>query len=217
MSSINPHYTFQYSQPEEYRFSHDSVMLARKVFERVSASSMENWRGLDLCSGCGIVGLDFLFHARKEKGAAPAIFDFVEVQGIYQPHFEENLKRLGSVPTATRFLNINYSQLLQDPSYFNSYDLIVSNPPYFRLGQGKLSPSDFKNRCRFFMDSDFATLLQAIKKALSPQGQAYILLRDLDDHGWDAFSESQSLLAPTFKIEEVDDIRGTALVCISAI
>ncbi|MBV2168118.1 MAG: hypothetical protein KUL82_05355 [Bdellovibrio sp.] len=65
MSSINPHYTFHYSQPEEYRFSHDSVMLARKVFERVSASAMENWRGLDLCSGCGIVGLDFLFHALK--------------------------------------------------------------------------------------------------------------------------------------------------------
>lgn len=216
MSSINPHYTFHYSQPEEYRFSHDSVMLARKVFEQVSANSMESLRGLDLCSGCGIVGLDFLFHSRKEKGTTPAVFDFVEVQGIYRQHFEENLKRLGPISTRTRFLNTNYNQMLQDQSFFGSYDLIVSNPPYFRVGQGKLSPSEFKNRCRFFMDSDFATLLQAIKKALSPQGKAYLLLRDLDDHGWDAFSESQNLLAPTFKIEKVDDIRGTALVCISA-
>jgi len=50
------------------------------------------------------------------------------------------------------------------------------------VGQGKLSPSEFKNRCRFFIDSDFINLLKFIKHALSQTGTAFVLLRSLSDH-----------------------------------
>ncbi|MGZ3774348.1 MAG: methyltransferase [Pseudobdellovibrionaceae bacterium] len=222
MSSINPFYTFSYSQPEAYHFSHDSVFLARQVFELYKEHNVSSLRCLDLCAGCGVVGLDFIFHCKKTFPVTPAKFDFLEVQEIYSNHFKENVKRLGPVDSQLNFINQNYDALLLpeiQKSEFQKttnpktlYDLIVCNPPYFRTGQGKMSPSDFKNRCRFFIDSDFVTLLKAIEVSLHINGSAYILLRNLEDHGWNAFEEAQKILSPQMKIEKIGDIRGTDLV-----
>lgn len=214
MSSINPHYTFQYSQPEEYRFSHDSVFLARRIFEVLASEDLSQMRGADLCSGCGIIGLDFLFHCDRELQKNLHSFDFIEVQDIYLKHFEKNCEQLGDVKTRLKFKNINYSELASK-QFENHYDLILCNPPYFQVGQGKLSPSEFKNRCRFFVDSDFYSLIKGIENSLSARGRAFVLLRDLEDHGFSYFEEARKALSPEMKIEKFGDIRGTDLVLIS--
>ncbi len=214
MSSINPHFTFNYSQPEEYRFSHDSVFLARKVFELMTSEEIQNMRGLDLCSGCGIIGLDFLFHCQKEWGMVPTSFDFLEVQDVYRPHFAENVARLGAVKTKIQFVNRNYT-CLQEPDFKEKYDLILCNPPYFFANKGTLSPSEFKNRCRFFMDSGFTELLIGISASLAPQGKAYLLLRDLSEHGWHSLEEAGTILKDSMRIELLGDIRGTHFVRLS--
>ncbi|MFV8258812.1 methyltransferase [Bdellovibrio bacteriovorus] len=213
MSSLNPHFTFSYSQPEEYRFSHDSVFLARQVFELMS-EDLSPRTALDLCSGCGIVGLDFLYHCKQEQRPYPANFDFMEVQEVYRDHFEKNLTAFGDNLPSVNFVNQNYESLLT-PEFSGRYDLILSNPPYFRINQGKLSPSEFKNRCRFFIDSDFTNLIRGIDAALKPQGRAYILLRDLQDHGWNPLEEARRLLHGRREIQKVADIRGTPLVLIN--
>ncbi len=207
VTTINSHPTFVYSQPDAYRFSHDSVFLARAVFDRVAGQVTEKYKVLDLCAGCGIVGLDFLFHCKEELGFTPATCDFIEVQDEYAKHFRENRRRLGEVKCELKFLAINYSAL---GAQAEKYDLVICNPPYFRVGQGKLSASKFKNRCRFFMDSDFSTLLKSIAYSLKPTGEAYVLLRELDDHGIDAFAEAQALI--NAHLEIVADIRGTNLL-----
>jgi tRNA1(Val) A37 N6-methylase TrmN6 len=213
MSSINPYYTFEYSQPEDYRFSHDSVFLARQVFELVNKEKISSLQVLDLCSGCGIIGLDFIFHARKELGLTLKM-DFLEVQQIYRPHFEINCERLGQTNTQIQFIQKNYETLL-NAEHCSQYDLLLCNPPYFFVGMGKLSPSDFKNRCRFYIDSNFEILLKAIAHCLAPKGQAYVLLRDLPQHGWDALKETQSLLEGLCTLQLLGDIRGTRLIMIS--
>lgn len=219
MSSINPYYTFEYSQPEAYRFSHDSVFLARQVFEIYQRGELSSMRGLDLCAGCGIVGLDFIFHCKKTWNVTPLSFDFLEVQDIYREHFQENLRRLGPVDSQIHFINRNYSHLISTNAEqrAGAYDLILCNPPYFRLGQGKMSPSEFKNRCRFFIDADFNTLLRAIENSLSLKGNAYVLLRNLQEHGWNALKEAQSILSSSTRIEKVGEIRGTDLARISLV
>lgn len=216
MSSINPHFTFNYSQPEEYRFSHDSVFLARRVFEMYQKKNTEHLHGLDLCSGCGVVGLDFLFHLRNFSPNGFVRFDFMEVQEIYAAHFATNVNTLGALSTALQFVNKNYSEL-QKSDFAETYDLILCNPPYFHPGQGKLSPSEFKNRCRFFIDSDFASLLRGIENALKPQGQGFVLLRDQKEHGWSSLEEARKILSSNIQIKIMEDIRGTHLVQITKI
>lgn len=211
MSSINPHFTFEYTQPEEYHFSHDSVFFARKIFELYAGKDLSDCSALDLCSGCGIIGLDFLFHLKESKAALPRRMDFLEIQDIYKKYFEENIKRLGEVTTQISWQNKNYDTLITSPPQ-TKYDLILCNPPYFFPHQGKLSPSEFKNRCRFFLDSTFPALIQAIVEVLSPQGSAYILLRSQQDHGWDELSSIHQLLPPSLKATQIDNVRGTAIL-----
>ena len=212
MNSVNPFFTLNYSQPEEYRFSHDSVFLARKVFENFHGS-LEGARGLDLCSGCGIVGLDFLFHLKTEGRSMPENFDFLEVQEIYRGYFEENVHNFGTALPNVNFINVNYEELNNEVNQ-NLYDIILCNPPYFRVNQGILSPSEFKNRCRFFIDSDFKNLIEGISNALTQNGSAYILLKDLKAHGVNTLEEAQKILGVKRKATVIDDIRGTDLVLI---
>jgi tRNA1(Val) A37 N6-methylase TrmN6 len=198
MATINEHYTFQYVQPESYRFSHDSVFLAREIFEREKDSIGSASEILDLCAGCGIVGLDFLFHLKKEKGIEPGRCDFLEVQSLYREYFEENAKRLGLVSAELKFILSNFAEAGSE----RRYDLILCNPPYFRSGSGKLSPDHFKNRCRFFLDAGEDELWRALDRLLKPEGRAYVLSREFSDR----------LLPSALTAELAGEIRGTGLI-----
>lgn len=214
MSSINSHYTFQYSQPEEYRFSHDSVFLAHRAFEFERENLHRELRVLDLCSGCGIVGLDFLFHAREAGGPVPVHTDFLDVQDVYREHFERNVQSSGFKDLHLKFNVLNYTSVAPE-----TYDLILCNPPYFRRGQGRLSPQSFKSRCRFFLDASSTELWSAAAKALKPRGRAYLLVKEGSDHGHNSLHEIHSTLQEynnatgrVVGVELVDHIRGTPLV-----
>lgn len=209
-SSLNLYKSFTYAQPEAYHFSHDSVFLSRQVFESVRAENIPCRNVIDLCAGCGIVGLDFAFHLANEADTAIRQLDFVEVQEVYRPHLEENIKTFKSqVKQHFNYELIfeNYANLHLRPKLESQYDLLLCNPPYFRISQGKLSPSDFKNRCRFFIDSDYPELLQAINFLLKPGGSAFILLQSLKDHNIDVESELKTL--SPLKIINRGKIRAT--------
>jgi tRNA1(Val) A37 N6-methylase TrmN6 len=241
-------FTYEYSQPEEYHFSIDSIEMpwevvtslkARLAEGELAAADLKEWKVLDLCAGCGVLGFELNFHL-------PDLchIDFVEVQEIYQNHFEHNKnlalakvarpKRMGlrlikeeetiSANTAAntspaaggaasefQFRLMNYENLLNEEDR-GKYQLILCNPPYFQPGQGKLSPSEFKNRCRFFLDSTFEKLIAAIEWSLADRGEAYFLLRDLQDHDIDLLTELRRLTKGRLKIENLALIRGTFLL-----
>lgn len=211
MASINSHFTFNYSQPEEYRLSHDSVFLAREVFERLSALDFTGKQGLDICAGSGVVGMDFLYHRRAAGQSVPESFDFLEIQEIYEQHFAANCERMGPIATRLNFLRCNYDKLV-GPEYRGVYDLIVCNPPYFIPGQGKLSPSEFKNRCRFFIDSNLQNLLAGVANSLKPEGICFMTLRKLHEHGLDILAEARNIGENKLQIESAGLIRGTHLL-----
>lgn len=208
MSTVNTHFTFNYSQPEEYRFSHDSVFLARQAFEISEGVDLAGKSALDIGAGSGIVGLDFLFHRKVAGLSLPVQFDFLEVQEVYLNHFETNKIASGLTETDVRFVHANYDEL-QKVEYFQKYDLVLANPPYFLPEHGLLSPSEFKNRCRFFIDSDFSSLLHGIVNALTPDGAAYLLLKDLPQHGWNVLAEAKKICGEKINLEILGDIRGT--------
>ena len=90
--------------------------------------------------------------------------------------------------------------------------MIISNPPYFFLGEGLLSPNEFKNRCRFFIDSDFNNLIKAVLFSLKPGGRAYLLVRPGSHHGRNLFDEIKDLSLGFADVQILDEVRGTNIV-----
>ena len=206
-------FTYQYSQPDDYHFSLDSIHLAEFVAEELkSHSDLQKLRVLDLCAGCGVIGLELSWYLRDLRQ-----FDFVEVQAIYAAFFQQNVTIVNRPELQLRWHDLNYEMLLEK-NWHEKVDLIVSNPPYFQPGHGMLSPSDFKNRCRFFLDSSFEKFILAMVNVLSMHGRAYFLLRPLHQHGFDAFSSMQKIIANTqVTAKKIAEIRGTDVILMEKI
>jgi len=214
-------FTYEYSQPSAYRFSLDSVYLAKKVAKLYRTKNIE-WdklKVLDLCSGCGVIGFEFLFFSPECRA-----LDFIEVQASYLPHFKANQK--GILPLLQKksleseFHLMNFLQFSKKHPD-KRYGLILCNPPYFFQGEGILSPSEFKNRCRFFLDASFQELIQFIVNHLDENGEAYILVRPGSHHGKNILNLSHQYLQQDtlhgglFSCDIVDNVRGTDVLCIS--
>lgn len=206
----NSHYTYDYFQPEEYHFSLDSVFLAQKVANLTKNNELDPLKVLDLCAGCGIIGLELAIHSPKNLE-----IDFLEIQQVYHSFFLKNVTMIypDMVDPFSRFqfINLNYQSLLV-PQFENKYDLIVCNPPYFFKGEGLLSPSEFKNRCRFFLDSDFETLIEAAIHTLKPGAAAYLLVRSGVHHGRIPVNEINEVLKTSGIAKVIDNIRGTDII-----
>jgi tRNA1Val (adenine37-N6)-methyltransferase len=217
-------FTYEYSQPEDYRFSLDSVEMPWKVAQHLKTLIQEDdrirkaspsdylknrmrwWKVMDLCAGCGVLGFELNFHLPQIR-----TIDFVEVQDVYSSHFEANLGKIKN-EGEFRFINKNYESLIGAPDFAKKYDLILCNPPYFLPEQGKMSPSEFKNRCRFFLDSTFEKLMEVIDFCLGETGEAFVLVRDLDDHGMDLLTTLRDCLRGKMKCENLTIVRGTFLL-----
>lgn len=207
-------FTYQYQQPEEYHFSLDSIHLAEFVAQHLpqSNSNISALRVLDLCAGCGVIGMELSWYLRELRQ-----IDFVEVQNIYTPYFQQNVAIVNRPELQLRWHLLNYEILLEKP-WQEKFDLILCNPPYFQPQHGMLSPSEFKNRCRFFLDSTFTYLIHAIANTLAYQGRAYFLLRSLKQHGFDPYSEIQLILKDfPISVKKITQIRGTDVVLLEKI
>jgi tRNA1(Val) A37 N6-methylase TrmN6 len=182
-------FTYNYKQPDEYHFSLDSIYFAEYIAKQLEhRPHLQDVHLLDLCAGCGVIGFELSWFLQSLKK-----IDFIEIQDTYTSYFYENVAIINRPELELRWHLINYSQLLH-PAWQNKYDLIVSNPPYFQAGHGLLSPSTFKNRCRFFLDSSFEIFLYGMVNALVSGGEAYFLQRSLQQHGNDLFFYTQTLL-----------------------
>ena len=111
----------------------------------------------------------------------------------------------------TRWILKNY-QDLSTIEFAQSYDLILANPPYFHAEQGALSPKDFKNRCRFFLDSTQEALIKTVLHCLKGSGQAFVLVRDQKEHGQDALAVWQKTLRYEAQVMAWKKIRTTHLL-----
>ncbi|NBW83164.1 SAM-dependent methyltransferase [bacterium] len=202
-------FTYKYSQPEEYRYSLDSIEFIWRLSKHLHATNNKrDLRVLDLCAGCGVLG----FELNHWTGESIKSIDFVEVQQEFKRHFQENLIITGNEKREFVLHLCNFKLLPQLTEFKKKFDLIVCNPPYFRPETGSLSQSGFRNRCHFLVEADFESLCDAILTSLAPNGEAYVLLRDLRAQGIDQTNELKFKSGNEFEVVELGRIRGTPVV-----
>lgn len=201
-----PKFTCDYSQPNDYHFSLDSILLAKAVTrDTKNEPVLPNFRVLDLCAGAGIVGLELAHLWTMVK-----TIDFVEIQSRYRKYFDENIQKSAALGLQTQWREMNYADLLNAEDS-EKYDLIVTNPPYFEKDQGLIPPNELKARSRFFLDSSFESLIEIILHTLKPQGEAYILTRDQKPHGQNRDKTLAKLIEGKAKIISAEILRSTTL------
>jgi tRNA1(Val) A37 N6-methylase TrmN6 len=207
------HFTYNYKQPDAYHFSLDSIHLARFVATQLeSHPDLGSIRVLDLCAGCGVIGIELSWHLHAIRH-----IEFVEVQDIYTEYFYQNVATVNRPELQFCWHLINYDEL-HEKKWEGKFDLTISNPPYFQPGHGILSFSKFKNRCRFYLDSSFSNYIRALENSLANNGKAYFLLRPLKHHGFDLFSDIQKMLQKTsVTVKKISHIRGSDVILLEKI
>lgn len=196
-------FTYHYKQPHEYQFCLDSIEFAECIAKKYENDSFgEDYKVLDLCAGCGVIGIELSWHLNALRHIT-----FVEVQEIYTSYFKQNSEQVLRNDLILDWQLANYEILMTD-EWKNQFNLIVSNPPYFFENHGMLSPSHFKNRCRFYLDSTFENYILAIANTLAVNGHAYFIMRPLDNHGINLLAHINSILyATNIKTEIIGKVR----------
>ncbi|MBW2184480.1 MAG: methyltransferase, partial [Deltaproteobacteria bacterium] len=115
---------------EGYRFSVDAILLAH-FSSQLSANSI-----IDLGTGSGVIPLIL-----ARKGTVPTIVG-VEVQ----KEMADMAKRTIALNGFTERVSILHEDLKELRNRFNasSFDLVVSNPPYYPVGDGRINPDEQK-------------------------------------------------------------------------
>jgi tRNA1(Val) A37 N6-methylase TrmN6 len=144
-----------------YRFSADAVLAAH--FCRPGPAD----RILDLGCGSGVIGLILAF---RHPGARVA---GLEVQEELARLAGENI-RANRLETRVSVIHGSLREIsaLVAPE---SFDLVVSNPPYRQPGSGRLSPTDQRARARHEIDANLAEVVRAAAFAVKNRGRVVLV------------------------------------------
>ena len=159
-----------YSQPQFYHFSKDSVEFAHY------AANLLKEKGdidvLDIGCGCGVVGIEF---TKQSQGVKQILL--LEKQEEYRSFLTENIKQLSSdTKVFCLFKNWQSIKLSQ------KFDCVLSNPPFYIIGNGREPNEKLKKECHFFTQSDFDSLLKVMAFARKDDGVALFLGRKDQKH-----------------------------------
>ncbi len=156
---------YQYNKSQ--CISSDTQILCNVVFNYLLSHQVSNI--LDMGTGNGIlllmlakdypdlryVGIEII-NELKEL----AIMNFIQLSNLFKKQFNYSI------------IQDNYAQI----NFQNEkFDLIVSNPPYYKKNSGRLSPFHEKNISRFEIEATQSDLLVSVKNNLASDGTAFVL------------------------------------------
>jgi tRNA1Val (adenine37-N6)-methyltransferase len=151
-------YDLRLFQPRHgYRFSVDPLLLAD------FAGVRRGERVVDLGTGCGVLAL---LLARLEESCS--------VTGVeFQPVMEQIAARNVLLNNLAERVEIVSADVMELKARFpvDSFDLVVSNPPYRRPGTGKISPRAGRDDARHETSATLADFLAAAKFLVKPSGR----------------------------------------------
>lgn len=155
-------YDLRIIQPRHgYRFSVDPLLLADFARVRDGESCV------DLGTGCGVIAL-----------LLARLSDNCSVTGIeFQPVMFDIAARNVTLNGLSERVGIVEDDVVSLKARFpvDSFDLVVSNPPYRRPGTGKISPRAGRDEARHETSAALADFLAAAKYLVKPSGRICLI------------------------------------------
>ncbi len=144
-----------------YRFSIDALLLAHFARPR------QGERVIDLGTGCGIIPAVLAFGRQLEKIVG------VEIQ----PALADLARRNMTVNRISSRVKIWEKDLksLTGKTWRESFDVVISNPPYRELGSGRINPREEKALARHEIRATLDDLLRAAHHLLKEKGRLAVI------------------------------------------
>ena len=142
---------------EGYRFSIDALLLAHFAGPRLTD------RVIDLGTGCGVIPLILIFR-RKAKAVIG-----IEVQPSLAALARQNVS-LNHFSSQIEVWERDFRNLAGEEGVF---DCVLCNPPYRRIGSGRVNPQEEKALARHEINATLEDVLKAAQNLLKNKGRFY--------------------------------------------
>lgn len=150
-----------YKQPKFYQFNEDSFLLIAEVIKDCKHPIKSL---LDVGAGCGVIGIELAIKLNLERVV------LLEKQKAFLESLEYNLNDYLDIKTEIIHKSIEETNMQDE------FDLIVSNPPYFRAGHGRVSPINEKQISRTFTNQmNISKWIECCLSYLKSDGFLYII------------------------------------------
>jgi len=148
-----------------YRFGIDAVLLARYASGLVGSHVPESASVLDIGAGCGVVGLILADLCPRVTVTG------IEIQTAQADRARRNVALNGLEERVT----IRTGDVREFAATGARFDLVVSNPPFYRAGSGRVNPDGERAVARHEISLDMDGLLEAVSRLMAPGGRAVVL------------------------------------------
>lgn len=149
-----------YQLVDGFRFSVDPIILV-DFFE-----GNKNGKILDIGSGCGIIPI--LLSYKKEMTNIYGVEIQKSSLEVFKKNIEEN--------NLSENINVIEGDVA-DIKEGNSFDYIISNPPYMTIDGKKISENENKKIARHEIFLDLRKLVENAKRLLKPRGEFFLVHR----------------------------------------
>jgi len=144
---------------EGYRFSIDALLLSHFAEPRPKD------RVIDLGTGCGVIPLVLVFRRKAEAVIG------VEIQPSLAALARQNVS-LNGVSSKIEIWEKNFKELVRERDR-GTFDLVISNPPYRKVGSGRVNPLEEKALARHEILATLEDVLRTAHHLLKNRGRYY--------------------------------------------
>lgn len=144
-----------------YRYSIDAFLLAD------FCNLHKNLKVLDLGSGCGIISI------LLSKAFPKSHITGIEIQSDLIKLANENILN----NNLNKKINFIQGDIREISRFFfkEEFEIVVTNPPYYRIGDGRINPNLSKASSRHEIIGSLKDFINAAEKVLRPKGSFYII------------------------------------------
>ena len=150
-----------YQDNNMYKFTSDAINLAK--FAKIKPKD----NVLDLCAGCGVVGL----YAYSIKPFNKLYFN--EIQTSMCQLIEKNIQ-INQLQEKCKIINDDLNNLTLS-QFAKPLDVILCNPPYFKVNS-KINPKQELAMCRHEIATNLSQIVAISSKLIKSGGKLYLVL-----------------------------------------